>query len=248
MRPVALLPVDGRMRTTSGGHHPPRRWACEVHTSGSPCGRSRSAVESLLSGSIRGRGADMGRSPDRPYPRPRVRLWTVGRWEMWQLRGPVVAVVLLVCGIGRAARRRRARLAAPHRPRDPDDRRARAARAGAHRDREQGRADAPARLRHVVLRPQLRLDLRGRPAAPPTARRDRRRRGVPAPVGAGVAAREEASSTATSTPPPRSSSRPRPRTPSSAPRAGFRAGAPERSGWPCSPWPSSPTPWSTTFS
>jgi diguanylate cyclase (GGDEF)-like protein len=41
----------------------------------------------------------MGRSPDRPYPRPRVRLWTVGRWEMWQLRGPVVAVVLLVCGI-----------------------------------------------------------------------------------------------------------------------------------------------------
>ena len=40
----------------------------------------------------------MGRSPDRPYPRPRVRPWTVGRWEMWQLRGPVVAVVLLVCG------------------------------------------------------------------------------------------------------------------------------------------------------
>jgi hypothetical protein len=27
----------------------------------------------------------------------------------------------------------------------------------------------------------------------------------------------------------------------------FHAGAPERSGWPCSPWPSWPTPWSTTF-
>lgn len=41
----------------------------------------------------------MGRSPDRPYARPRVRPWTVGRWEMWQLRGPVIAVVLLVCAM-----------------------------------------------------------------------------------------------------------------------------------------------------
>jgi diguanylate cyclase (GGDEF)-like protein len=40
----------------------------------------------------------MGRSPDRPYPRPRPRPWLIGHWEMWQLRGPVVAVVLLVCG------------------------------------------------------------------------------------------------------------------------------------------------------
>src|SRR6478609_6146349 len=55
-------------------------------------------MKSLLSGPIYGRGSDMGRSPDRPYPRPRVRPWAVGRWEMWQLRGPVVAVVLLVCG------------------------------------------------------------------------------------------------------------------------------------------------------
>ena len=40
----------------------------------------------------------MGRSPDRPYPRPRVRPWAVGRWEMWQLRGPVVAVGVATVG------------------------------------------------------------------------------------------------------------------------------------------------------
>ena len=41
----------------------------------------------------------MGRSPDRPYlQRPRVRPWLIGHWEMWQLRGPVVVAVVLVCG------------------------------------------------------------------------------------------------------------------------------------------------------
>ncbi len=39
----------------------------------------------------------MGRSPE-PYLRRRFRPWLVGHWEMWQLRAPVVAAVLAVCG------------------------------------------------------------------------------------------------------------------------------------------------------
>ena len=40
----------------------------------------------------------MGRSPE-PYLQRRFRPWLVGHWEMWQLRAPVVAAVLLVCGL-----------------------------------------------------------------------------------------------------------------------------------------------------
>ena len=40
----------------------------------------------------------MGRSPE-PYLQRRFRPWLVGHWEMWQLRAPVVAAVLLVCGV-----------------------------------------------------------------------------------------------------------------------------------------------------
>ena len=98
---------------------------------------------------VRGRGgADMGRSPDRPYlRRPRVRPWLVGHWEMWQLRGPVVVAVVLVCGAAALLVGAQTVPLRAHRPRRPAHRRARAARDRAHRDRQQGRADAPARLR-----------------------------------------------------------------------------------------------------
>ena len=101
MRPVVLLPIGGRPWTTSGIRHPARRSSSEMHTSGSPARTItfRCKVTTLRS-LVRGRGgADMGRSPDRPYlRRPRVRPWLIGHWEMWQLRGPVVVAVVLVCG------------------------------------------------------------------------------------------------------------------------------------------------------
>jgi diguanylate cyclase (GGDEF)-like protein len=43
----------------------------------------------------------MGRCPE-PYLRRRFRPWVVGHWEVWQLRAPVVAAVLLVCGLAAA--------------------------------------------------------------------------------------------------------------------------------------------------
>ena len=194
-----------------------------------------------------GRGADMGRSPDRPYPRPRVRPWTVGRWEMWQLRGPVVAVVLLVCGtaallvgleIGSLRPTAREILMTG----------ALVVLGLVHTEI----ASKVERMRRRVSDTSY-YDLssvwtfaaaRCSPHRSPRPSSSR----CTCTCGCGCGGPRRASSTATSTPPPRSSWRPRPRTPSSAPRVGSRAGAPERSGWPCSPWPSWPTPWSTTFS
>ena len=176
----------------------------------------------------------MGRCPDRSYPRPRVRPWAVGRWEMWQLRGPVVAVVLLVCGTAALLVGVEIGSLRPTAREILDDRRAHGARAGAHRDREQGRADAPARLDKSyydlssVWTFAAALLLPHRSPRPSSSRCN-------CTCGCGCGGPRRASSTATSTRPPRSFSRPRPRTPSSAPRAGFHAGAPERSGWPCCP-------------
>ena len=127
-------------------------------------------------------GSYMGRSPDRRYPRPGFAPGRSAGGDA-QLRGPVVAVVLAVLRHGRAAVGcceiglrvpPLARCSWPARwwcwtgcrPLSPA-----------------GRADAPAR---PTCRTTTSAPSGPSPAAlPSTARRDRRRRGVPAPVGAG---------------------------------------------------------------